>query len=242
MRVENVRIYGLYESMVAAGYPMYSYRLDGETFEMEVSNLKKYAVVCEEILRKYGYKEKLDWDLIIKEFGTGADFYDEKLEIELKMAMKHFKRAKILASTGAGEGHNCYSKGITIQLDLTADHIFLLQFFRYHFQDTISSMSKMHKLLKMDLEESFDSRVRPETITLLKEMIKEYEESPSPEFFEEIVLNVPLGLELTSRITLNYLQLISMYKQRKNHKMKSWRIFLDELLNETKHFKYLFLE
>ena len=42
------------------------------------------------------------------------------------------------------------------------------------------------------------------------------------------ISNCPLGLELWMGITTNYLQLKTIYQQRKNHKLKEdWGVFCD---------------
>jgi hypothetical protein len=38
---------------------------------------------------------------------------------------------------------------------------------------------------------------------------------------------IPMGLELWGRMTTNYLQLKTIYKQRRNHKSKEWQYFCD---------------
>ena len=39
---------------------------------------------------------------------------------------------------------------------------------------------------------------------------------------DELLANVPMGLELTAGISTNYLCLKNMFHQRKNHKLKFW--------------------
>ena len=54
-----------------------------------------------------------------------------------------------------------------------------------------------------------------------------FEQAPKNknEFFEAIVMNCPIGLELRAEVTTNYLQLKNIYSQRKSHKMGSWKQF-----------------
>jgi hypothetical protein len=40
---------------------------------------------------------------------------------------------------------------------------------------------------------------------------------------EELIYSCPMGLELTARITTNYLQLKTIYAQRHNHRLTEWR-------------------
>lgn len=117
--IKNVRIYGLYESMIASSYPMLAEELSEEEFTYEVANLQKHIKACEELHKA---------DIKIKDVE----------DLELQKAYRHFRRCLNLGNAKEGSGHDCFSKGVRVQLDLTATHVFLLQFMRYHYQDTVS--------------------------------------------------------------------------------------------------------
>lgn len=238
MKIENVRVYGLEESIVASGFPMLEKPMSEKEFDDAVNDIKCYLGLCKEIDELLdGRKLENNIDFIFDELCVP---YEEDRQAILR-TYKHYRRVKNLGGAKAGSGHDCFAKGVVIQLNLTASHVFLLQFMRYHFQDTISSMSKMHRILKMDLEEVCNPKVDTRTLDIVREKISEYIADPSAEKFEAVVMNCPLGLELTSRIELNYLQLKSMYAQRKHHKMSEWHIFLDSLLAKIPHFELLHL-
>ena len=165
------------------------------------------------------------------------------------LAVDDLKRAKILGSAESGSGHDCYLKGIIVQFDLTAPEHFFRQIDRYHFIDYISSQSKMHKINKINLKELCSDRVSNKVIDMLEHMIDIYNKPVilaedisfisneygikyntqcsdyKKELFQMIIDNVPSGLELTARMTTNYLQLKSILKQRRNHKMETWQHF-----------------
>ena len=42
--------------------------------------------------------------------------------------------------------------------------------------------------------------------------------------------NCPMGLLLTARVATNYLQLKTMYKQRKHHPLQEWKLFNDWII------------
>ena len=46
---------------------------------------------------------------------------------------------------------------------------------------------------------------------------------------ETIAYSCPMGLELTARITTNYLQLKTIWNQRHEHKLAEWRDFCDNI-------------
>jgi hypothetical protein len=137
-------------------------------------------------------------------------------------------RASMLGSCKPGTGHDCYLKGITVIADVTAPQYWWLQFQRYHFADIISSESKMHTLLKMDLTTRCNQYVDPVIIGHLNKLIYQYNNQPDipkDQQFQRIIANCPMGLMLKAAITTNYLQLKTIYHQRKNHRLKEWHMF-----------------
>jgi hypothetical protein len=206
MKIKNVRVYGLEASAIASGYPMM----------VDTPN---------------------QYDFQFLEDGIADDGEDLCLQ-------PHLDRLDKLAQTPSGSGHDCATKGIIVQYDLTCNHVMLPQFMRYHFHDIVSSQSKMHRILKMDLVKSCDSFVNEFAIKGAQLEIDRYNEmvlankSDDPslchtspegiqEQYERIMSNLPMGLELTMRVTSNYLQLKSIYIQRHGHKMSFWREYCD---------------
>lgn len=204
IKVDNVRIYGLNESVIASGYPM----------QIETNDMNKVVI-----------------------------------------GEKDLKRVKHLGNATPGSGHDCFAKGITVQFDLQVPEYIWRQLDRYHFIDYVSSQSKMHRILKMDIDEACNKYVLQETIDSLNELIgyynnfdKEVEkckedypneplryklrdetliEGTKENLFNIIIANTPCGLMLTARMTTNYLQLKSIVNQRSNHKMQEWRLLCD---------------
>ena len=148
---------------------------------------------------------------------------------------KATNRLIALGQAKSGSGHDCALKGIVVQADITAPQYWWLQFGRYHFADIISSQSKMHRILKMKISEKCNRHVDPRAIELLEEMIdvynnwiKEYGKEHigvERKFYQRVIANCPMGLTLTARITTNYLQLKTIYFQRKKHRLEEWYIF-----------------
>ena len=193
IKVDNVRIYGIEESIIASGYPMQT-----ETFNMNELNLKD----------------------------------------------KDLKRAMHLGNAVAGRGHDCFTKGITVQFDLQVSEYIWRQLDRYHFIDYVSSQSKMHRILKMDIDKACNKYVTETSINLLNYLIEEYNKinndtdfkvklrngevvTSKEDVFNMIIANTPSGIMLTARMTTNYLQLKSIVNQRSNHKMQEWRLLCD---------------
>ena len=195
IKVDNVRIYGLNESVIASGYPM-----QVDTFDMN----------------------------------------------KVVIGDKDLKRVKHLGNATPGSGHDCFAKGVTVQFDLQVPEYIWRQLDRYHFIDYVSSQSKMHRILKMDIDKACNKYVDIRTIQIVNDYIEAYnnfdEEKAKrkelilrgdiarytkEDLFNHIIANTPCGLMLTARMTTNYLQLKSIVNQRSNHKMQEWRLLCD---------------
>ena len=201
MEIKNVRIYGLEESIIASGYPRMIEMYTEEKFDNKMEEL--YCHIHEV-------------------------FHTENAD-------KDIKRATNLAQTLQGSGHSCYLKGAIVQYDLTAPEYFWRQFDRYHFHDYISSNSKMYCITKFDIKKMCNKYVDNRIIEILENYISTYNdlindgfsENQLKKVFQQIISNCPMGLELTARITDNYLQLKSKYIQRRHHKLEEWQYYCD---------------
>lgn len=234
LKISNVKVYGLEESIVASGYPMLSKPYTTGEFEDKTADINSVL------------------------------FFDSESKADLTWAEKRIKTAKHLGKVPTGTGHDSYLKGITVQFDVKYPVYWTPQAQRYSFFEITSSMSSMHRLTKMDLDESFNEFVLQELVDKLKQMISVYNEALSKgqkiiykrttinsvlkrisfgiecmgntdlwkeeeitieDLYMYIISNCPQGLEKTMRVSTNYLQLKTMYLQRKNHKLYDWREF-----------------
>jgi len=146
------------------------------------------------------------------------------------------KMVKKLGKARAGSGHDCFLKGIRVMFDLTATQFEWMQIERYTFFDIVSSQSKMHKLLEMDIRKQIHYGVSETAISALEEAIYNFNEGGIN--VDELMCNVPCGLLLTARCSTNYMQLKVMYNQRKNHKLEGWQGFV-EFCNNLPEFNEL---
>lgn len=175
--VTNVKVYGLEESVAAAGYPM-------------------------------------------------------KTEIkEEPLNDKDYNRAAKLAATGLGEGHSTFLQGIIVQFDLNFTVKAWTEAERYHFLDFVSSQSTMHRITKFNLDNSYIEYVDSRIVAIMKEKVEDYlncdDEAGKTKKYLEILYSNPCGFKLTARMTTNYQQLRTIYRQRKNHRLPEWREFCE---------------
>ena len=66
----------------------------------------------------------------------------------------------------------------------------------------------------------------------LKYLQKDYNENPTKENYLKLLYSTPSGLQMTGRVTTNYLQLMNIYQQRRTHRLPEWRYFCQQLLEE----------
>ncbi len=156
---------------------------------------------------------------------------------------KNFKRLTKLGSCKPNTGHDSALKGIIVQADIKYPQYFTPQLQRYNWIDIISSMSKMHTLTKnKDITDHCNKYVLDEIIIIINKLIFDYnhtlDKDMQHELFMTIVSNLPMGYELVMGISTNYLQLKTIYNQRKSHKLDDWHLFTNWIL-DLPYFKEL---
>lgn len=134
-------------------------------------------------------------------------------------------RIKSLAQCKAGTGHDNFLNGIIVQFDLTFSIKAWVEAERYHFFDFISSQSTMHCISKMDIRPMCNKYVSDVVIAEVERLKQAYLEDKTDENYLALLYNVPVGFELTARMTTNYRQLKTMYEQRKTHRLPDWNTF-----------------
>ena len=169
-----------------------------------------------------------------------SDYSDEDFE-------KSFERAKKLvqaSKNGVVKCHDNFLTGIRVSFDLKYPQYISPEIQRYHFFDIVTSMSKMHRLTKMDFSKCCNKYVTQASIDQMTQLVADYnmianEVKPLDEnakklyatmLYEawmKVVSNCPAGLEMWERCSTNYKQLQTIYFQRKGHKLKEdWGEFL----------------
>lgn len=192
---------------------------------MQITNTRVYGL--EESIVASGYPMSVDIfkDVVecIYAFDVQVSSVIASRQRNTAMNNKHFKRACKLAKSKNGSGHDCFLKGIIVQMDVKAPQYFWQQLQRYHFIDIISSQSKMHMITKFDLYAQANDKTLISSINNAKDAIDEYNTGQSD--IDDVLCNIPMGFEYTARLTTNYLQLKTIYAQRKTHRSKQWKEF-----------------
>lgn len=170
---------------------------------------------------------------------TPPEYTQEEFEQSLE-------RAKKLAKTPNSSGHQTFLSGIRVSFDIKYPNYISPELQRYHWVDIVTSASKMHRLMEMDLDIVCNKYVTKSMIEEMQVHIAKYKaikEDKEDNFylwemrdgsyykteakedslyfaFMRCISNCPQGIELFMRVSTNYLQLKTIYYQRKNHKLK----------------------
>lgn len=200
---------------------------------LEISNIKIYdlkesVVACRNAMRI-----------------TPPEYTDKEFE-------KSLPRAIQLAKCGGGSGHSNFRKGIRVSFDIKYPNYVSPELQRYGFIDIVSSSSKMHRLMEMDLDFACNKYVPQVFIEEMLKLVDRYKcIKDSPEYHRDIftlrdgtqivaknkhdalyyafmqcISACPQGIELFMRCSTNYEQLATIYRQRKHHKLKEdWGAF-----------------
>lgn len=194
-----------------------------------ITNFRVYDL--EETLISSGYAMIEEYD----EIDCQAEV--NLLKEEVDKENRHYLRALKLLKAPLNSGHCSFAKGIIVNMDLTFTNKAWIEFQRYHFADIITGMSTMHRISKFNLEEAFNEYTDTIIINRLKELQQTYNETNSKEDYLKLLYSTPAGLQMTGRITTNYLQLMNIWSQRHNHRLPEWRQFCDELIERLPLFK-----
>lgn len=177
------------------------------------------------------------WDKIDSDFITVQGVEQPELgEKDKELCMKLIK---------AGGEHRKFLRQIFISFDLTAPDYFWKEYETYQIGVTENSTSTMHTLMKRDLtieDFEFDGECGAEFevdffYSIINEInhqrniyLKLDNEKHKKMVWRYIIQILPMSFLYTRTCTMNYEVLINIYHQRKNHKLKEWQIFLNNML------------
>ena len=127
----------------------------------EIKDVKVYDL--EECIIASGYAMRLD----------KYNYSDEKND----NLNKHIDRCKKLVKASLNTDVHCHDNfltGIRVSFDIKYPEYLSPEMQRYHFFDIVTSMSKMHKLLKLDIKKSCNKYVNQSAIDNILHLIDNY--------------------------------------------------------------------
>ena len=138
----------------------------------------------------------------------------------------------------AGSEHRKFMRQIFCSVDITAPLFWWKEFDTYKIGTVSNSTSTMHKLASIpitmdcfemdDFEDCKDdsnvyvSAIWVESITRLEKLRQTYNATKDKRYWKELIRLLPESWLQKRTITMNYENILNMYRQRKNHKLTEW--------------------
>lgn len=125
----------------------------------------------------------------------------------------------------SGPEHRKFLRQIFVSVDITAPLYWWKEFDTYKIGTVSNSTSTMHKLastpITMDCFENGEM-IYSFTIAELEMNRLKYLETKDKNEWKRLIVNLPESWLQKRTITMNYENILNMYRQRKNHKLTEW--------------------
>ena len=132
-----------------------------------------------------------------------------------------------------GDGHNKFLESIVLWVDITAPRYWWQQFDTYRVGITKQSESTMHTMTKRPLTQGdFEHRIPAETLAHLNDLI-------AGKDWKQVKRLLPEAFLQRRIVCLSYMALQRMIRQRATHRLEEWRTFVDQILKQVAHPKFL---
>ena len=193
MRFENTAVYNIYNAILGARNPMNSWDKSDSVFK--------------------GYNGKIENTSIGKN--------------DLELMQKLIK---------AGSEHRKFLRQIFVAVDITAPLYFFKELDTYKVGTVANSTSTMHKLASTPITidcfemgdftpliDNFKIDLSWRTVvSYLEQLRQKYNETKDKRYWKELIRLLPESWLQKRTITMNYENILNMYRQRKNHKLTEW--------------------
>ena len=193
MRFENTAVYNIYNAILGARNPMNSWDKSDSVFK--------------------GYNGKIENTSIGKN--------------DLELMQKLIK---------AGSEHRKFLRQIFVSVDITAPLYWWKEFDTYKVGTVANSTSTMHKLASTPITidcfemgdftpfiDNFKIDLSWRTVvSYLEQLRQKYNETKDKRYWKELIRLLPESWLQKRTITMNYENILNMYRQRKNHKLTEW--------------------
>ena len=180
------------------------------------------------IIREAGYDEALK--------GMSFSFKDGSLDTDSwweGQREKAQKRAGLLA--GKGAGHDKFLRQIQLWIEAQVPRCFWSEWDQYKVGVITNSESSMHTLSKREpLISDFEIDTPFTTISTFVEEWHKWKKDGSNDL-AKLKCALPEGYLQRRMITLNYANLRNIIEQRKDHRLKYWNMFIDEIMKQVEH-------
>lgn len=160
----------------------------------------------------------------------------------------------------AGSEHRKFLRQIFVIMDITAPLYWWKEFDTYKVGTTANSCSTMHRIHSRPLTiDDFshehlclydhDGEICRDFLGTLEDLVDElnmardlYLETGDKKWWWQMIQLLPTSYNQKRTISMNYEVLLTMYKQRKNHKLDEWRGFCEIIKEELPYSEFITLE
>lgn len=198
MKVENVRIYDLEESLIAAGYPMRTVAEIGELDEKDLKRGHNLSKACDKGNGAHG------------QFMTGIRVnFDLTFTNKAWVEAERYRFLEFVSSQSTM--HRITKFDLREQYNEYVDERII-----DIMEEKVREYNKLQEQIKQ-AETIGSTFVFEDNLKILK--------NKATRLYLEILYSNPAGFNLTARMTTNYRCLKNIYIQRKNHRLPEWREF-----------------
>ena len=225
MKFENIRVYN---------------------FENALRGMRNPLASWKKIDSEFGVRPRVE----VPEGAVITHEYENGLCEYAKIGPNDMGLAKRLIA--GGSEHRKFLRQIFVTVDITAPLYYFKEFDTYRIGVTENSTSTMHKLAstpitlncfelgdyspELDMIDDVPLGLRVDSfIDDLEQMRQKYLMTNDKRYWKELVRWLPNGWLQTRTVTMNYENLLSMYHQRRNHKLTEWSI---DFINFIKSLPY----
>ena len=218
MKVENVRIYDLEESLIASGYPMRTMATqDRDLDEKDIKRGHNLSKACDTGNGAHG------------QFMTGIRVsFDLTFTNKAWVEAERYRFLEFVSSQSTM--HRITKFNLREQYNEYVDPRII---------DIMEGKVEEYNIIQKDIE-----YIRLHDSNYLNNASYQILKEKSTQKYLEILYSNPAGFNLTARMTTNYRCLKNIYIQRKNHRLPEWREFckwietlpyFEELINTNKY-------
>ena len=134
----------------------------------------------------------------------------------------------------AGSDHRKFIRQIFVSVDITAPLYWWKEYDTYKVATVANSTSTMHKIHSkpFDIDDFSHDHMTPDAlshfqdyISYLEQVRLRYLETKDKELWYDMIQLLPSSYNQLRTCTLNYENLISIYRARKDHKLQEWHTF-----------------
>ena len=153
---------------------------------------------------------------------------------EFEIGENDYKLLKNL--TIAGPEHRKWNRMVTVTMDITAPLYWWKEFDTYKVGTVANSCSTMHKIQAKKFEMRDFSIEHLSSSSLMNMIIFDlnfyrdnFNKTKDKEYWWQMIQLLPTSYNQKRTVHLNYEVLVTIYHQRKHHKLDEWHVFCDTI-------------